>query len=73
MRLFAKRNLPFPLIKLAKKLKDNGEGTRIVLNHDPKFPLIKLAKKLKATAVPEGGFGIALLFPLIKLAKKLKE
>ena len=35
----------FPLIKLAKKLKDDRR--RVVLRQDEEFPLIKLAKKLK--------------------------
>ncbi len=37
----------FPLIKLAKKLKENY-GLREVPREPPVFPLIKLAKKLKA-------------------------
>ncbi len=59
----------FPLIKLAKKLKDVGDYTKIKpINVG--FPLIKLAKKLKELlSLPLEDNG---LFPLIKLAKKLK-
>jgi hypothetical protein len=56
----------FPLIKLAKKLKDSsprGDG-----NERNLFPLIKLAKKLKEV-IPAFLFVIGCLeFPLIKLA-----
>ena len=60
----------FPLIKLAKKLK---ECYKPIGNSNKKsmFPLIKLAKKLKDTETcPYLG---QFQFPLIKLAKKLKE
>ncbi len=36
----------FPLIKLAKKLKDERNSVAVALRRT--FPLIKLAKKLKA-------------------------
>ncbi len=63
--------LRFPLIKLAKKLKDGvgrGAGAYRVRSE---FPLIKLAKKLKEKF--ERRDFILIGFPLIKLAKKLKE
>ena len=60
----------FPLIKLAKKLKDIARRCRYGVYAE--FPLIKLAKKLKVCRTlwlrPDPNF----LFPLIKLAKKLK-
>ncbi len=58
----------FPLIKLAKKLKEE-----YVITTDEflaSFPLIKLAKKLKGEEV-WFNYGRE-SFPLIKLAKKLK-
>ncbi len=62
----------FPLIKLAKKLKDaKGQSLLERIPGTFEFPLIKLAKKLKeqlfCPSAPSMG-----LFPLIKLAKKLK-
>ncbi len=57
----------FPLIKLAKKLKDPLERSLSMAM----FPLIKLAKKLKDFAWLDL-FGYQRWFPLIKLAKKLK-
>ncbi len=60
----------FPLIKLAKKLKDVENAVTITLRLV--FPLIKLAKKLKAShGLPMRM--ATLSFPLIKLAKKLKD
>ena len=62
--------LLFPLIKLAKKLKDGklvGTGSTGI----SRFPLIKLAKKLKDN--DREWLCSQVQFPLIKLAKKLKE
>ena len=63
--------LVFPLIKLAKKLKDQylQEKTNGALKW---FPLIKLAKKLKEGPNGNEKRSRAHWFPLIKLAKKLK-
>ena len=63
------RDLRFPLIKLAKKLKDFNKNN--CNSQRSKFPLIKLAKKLKEEALKKSAQ--TLVFPLIKLAKKLKE
>ena len=61
--------LVFPLIKLAKKLK---EVIRVdIFDMKKLFPLIKLAKKLKDSN--QAGTLVFLQFPLIKLAKKLKD
>ena len=57
----------FPLIKLAKKLK---ESAALAAGYVVMFPLIKLAKKLKG--VRFSAWCLPLMFPLIKLAKKLK-
>ncbi len=61
----------FPLIKLAKKLKDDKKNKHGHNKHR-RFPLIKLAKKLKEyyALLPADYYG---KFPLIKLAKKLKD
>jgi len=62
----------FPLIKLAKKLKDNNSSRRCNCSHW--FPLIKLAKKLKVFKFElEELAKLVGEFPLIKLAKKLKD
>jgi hypothetical protein len=45
------KTMTFPLIKLAKKLKDDPKLMRLVLAMQ--FPLIKLAKKLKVGGKPE--------------------
>jgi hypothetical protein len=60
----------FPLIKLAKKLKDQHQKKVKVQNRT--FPLIKLAKKLKDSPNQENHDDDK-TFPLIKLAKKLKD
>ncbi len=66
------RDFPFPLIKLAKKLKAIKGSINL---EQLTFPLIKLAKKLKAS--PQRATVVQLgwhyQFPLIKLAKKLKD
>ena len=59
----------FPLIKLAKKLKDASSCCRRMWM---KFPLIKLAKKLKEVWTTVWTGVQRFEFPLIKLAKKLK-
>ena len=62
----------FPLIKLAKKLKEKKGAAKV--KSAIMFPLIKLAKKLKGNPVATMNNIITQeLFPLIKLAKKLKE
>ena len=60
--------LEFPLIKLAKKLKDTIEEQMRAI---AEFPLIKLAKKLKVEESSKQEDQPS-TFPLIKLAKKLK-
>ncbi len=59
----------FPLIKLAKKLKDRISRKRRATS---RFPLIKLAKKLKEYEFDGIKGNLEEMFPLIKLAKKLK-
>ena len=64
----------FPLIKLAKKLKE-AKSKRFFKDYGNwLFPLIKLAKKLKVPSLPEEPETDVEIqeFPLIKLAKKLK-
>ena len=61
----------FPLIKLAKKLKDDSNG--ILGSATTAFPLIKLAKKLKVDYWGRTMGLMLMAFPLIKLAKKLKD
>ncbi len=62
----------FPLIKLAKKLKEVPPTLDFPGKGAETFPLIKLAKKLKAGLIKRGTRGKQ-MFPLIKLAKKLKD
>ncbi len=62
----------FPLIKLAKKLKESRQQFCEKTGWK-KFPLIKLAKKLKEDKrTNQMNYPEYPLFPLIKLAKKLK-
>ncbi len=62
--------LKFPLIKLAKKLKEQLSGIPLQFIA---FPLIKLAKKLKDFCLFCEYLIWVKAFPLIKLAKKLKD
>ena len=64
--------LLFPLIKLAKKLKEKC-ATSVSAANAQTFPLIKLAKKLKVENLKKLQLIEVEPFPLIKLAKKLKE
>ncbi len=68
------RERKFPLIKLAKKLKDKFLEAN-PSKEEEQFPLIKLAKKLKVFVFyqKKGNHMSKSQFPLIKLAKKLKE
>ena len=63
----------FPLIKLAKKLKDGQRFKSGEKNLPARFPLIKLAKKLKERYRYLAYTFSHFKFPLIKLAKKLKD
>ena len=63
----------FPLIKLAKKLKEVKSRRDRRYSQRTEFPLIKLAKKLKGGIPRIRGVCVAQGFPLIKLAKKLKD